>query len=83
MGILPLSKRLIGFLEKHHLRRIFDKQLRLFEQNPRHPSLRTEVLEPKHLHLYSFRVNHKVRAIFVYYGEDIIEIVDINQHYND
>ena len=81
--ILPLSKRQKHYLEKHDLIAIFEKQSALFEQNPRHPSLHTEILEPKHLHIYSFRVTRSVRAMFVYCGNETIEIVDINHHYND
>jgi plasmid maintenance system killer protein len=81
MQILPLSKRLEKYLTAHQLKHQFDKQAKLFRQNPFHPSLNTEILEPRHLKIYSFRINQKYRAIFVYTGSGAIEIVDINNHY--
>ncbi len=83
MVIRPLSKKQKRYLEKQNLVSVFEKQAELFQQNPRHPSLHTKVLEPKHFRLYSFRITHSVRAIFVYRGNDEIEIMDINNHYND
>ncbi|MCK4386586.1 MAG: hypothetical protein KAV41_00660 [Candidatus Pacebacteria bacterium] len=81
MKITPLSKRLTAYLEKHNIQKSFEKQQFLFEQNPCHASLRTEILKPKHLKIYSFRITQKYRAIFVYCGKSTIEIIDINNHY--
>ncbi len=66
MVSLPLSKRLEKYLKTRNIDATFYKQLTLFLGNPFHPSLRTEVLEPKHLHLYSFRVTRAYRAIFIW-----------------
>lgn len=49
--------------------------------NAEHPGLHTEALEPKYLKIYSFRVTKKYRAIFIYRGPDVVEIIDINNHY--
>ncbi|MBU3965712.1 hypothetical protein KKG29_03775 [Patescibacteria group bacterium] len=81
MNILPLSKRLLKYLETHNLAGRFEKQKRIFETNPFHPSLHTEILEPRHLKIYSFRISRQYRAIFIYSGNSEIEIVDINDHY--
>ena len=81
MRALPLHKRLIKYLSKHDLREVFAKQMDLFERNPSHPSLHTEILEPRHLRIYSLRVTRKYRAIFIYTGKQQIEIIDINDHY--
>lgn len=81
MKILPLNKRLFLYLKKRQLQKRFEKQKFLFEKNPFHPSLRAEILEPKHLRLYSFRLTQKYRVIFIYYGNSAIEIIDINDHY--
>jgi plasmid maintenance system killer protein len=81
MRVLPLHKRLIKYLKKHDLQEIFAKQMDLFEENSFHPSLHTEVLEPKHSRIYSFRVTKRYRAIFIYTGKQQIEIIDINDHY--
>ncbi len=82
MEALPLSKRLIAYLEKHQLGKVFQKQFDFFLDNPFHPSLHTESLEPKHLHLYSFRITRSYRAIFIYRSEGLIEIIDVNNHYH-
>ncbi|OGZ33879.1 MAG: hypothetical protein A3I88_01130 [Candidatus Portnoybacteria bacterium RIFCSPLOWO2_12_FULL_39_9] len=81
MKILLLKKRLSVYLKKHRIQKRFEKQKRLFENNPFYPSLRAEILEPKHLKIYSFRITRKYRAIFIYRGNSTIEIIDINDHY--
>ncbi len=81
MTILALSTRLIRYLEKHGLHKQFEKQKAFFENNPFHRSLETEILEPRHLRIYSFRITKKYRAIFIYSGESKIEVIDINNHY--
>lgn len=81
MIIRLLRKDLIDYLHKRALLKRFNKQKELFEKNPLHSSLNTEVLEPKHLKIYSFRITRNWRAIFVYRGNNEIEIVDINNHY--
>ena len=58
----------------------FEKQKRLFEANPFHPSLHTEKLEPKSVGLYSFRIDKKYRAIFRIHG-GMAEIVHMTKHY--
>ena len=81
MHVLPLTKHLLGYLKKHNLHRRFEKQKKLFEINPFYPSLHTEILEPREWRLYSFRITGKYRAIFIYHSEQVIEIIDINNHY--
>lgn len=81
MLVLPINKRLILCLQAHKLRGKFEKQKQLLEANPYHPSLNVELLEPKHLRLFSFRVDRKYRAIFIFVAPNIIEIIDINNHY--
>ena len=80
MKIKPLRNDLKKYLKNHQLIKKFDKQRSLFETDPFHRSLNTEVLQPKRLRLYSFRIDQKYRAIFVIIGGDA-EIVDINKHY--
>ncbi len=81
MKVKPLRKDLQKYLTRHTLTKKFNKQLNIFESNPKHPSLNTERLEPKHLKIYSFRIDRKYRVIFILIGSDIAEIVDINDHY--
>ena len=81
LRVLPLSARLERYVKRHQLSPAWEKQVALFCLNAFHPSLRTELLEPKHLRLYSFRITKSYRAIFVYRGNDEVEIIDINNHY--
>lgn len=81
MRILPLQPRLVVYLRKHGLAGKFEKQKRLLETNLYHPSLSLELLEPKQLRLFSFRVDRKYRAIFIFTTPAIAEIIDINNHY--
>lgn len=81
MKILPLHSEIENYLKKRNLKKKFEKQKKLFEQNPFHPGLETELLEPKKMRIWSFRVNHKYRAIFIFRKKDIIEVIDVNNHY--
>lgn len=77
-----LRKDLQKYLNRHGLNKKFDKQLTLFKENPKHPSLNTERLEPKQLKIYSFRIDRKYRAIFILVNQNEAEIIDINDHYH-
>ena len=80
MIVKPIRDDLIAYVRKRGLKNKFDKQLKLFLENPLYPSLNTELLEPKSLHIYSFRIDRQYRAIFIIV-ENEVEIVDINNHY--
>ncbi|OGE33225.1 hypothetical protein A3C59_01260 [Candidatus Daviesbacteria bacterium RIFCSPHIGHO2_02_FULL_36_13] len=76
MKVKPLNPRLAKYLRNHNLIKKFDKQLTLLLENPKHPSLNTELLEPKHMRVYSFRIDRKYRVNFgIVAGE--IEVFDI------
>lgn len=81
MLVLPLTSELEDYLARRRLSAKFQKQKSLFEQNLSHPGLNVELLEPAHLRLYSFRVDRKYRAIFIFVGSGVVEILDINNHY--
>lgn len=81
MNVKPLRADLVEYLEKHHLTKKFNKQLRLFKENPRYPSLHTEVLKLQHSKLHSFRIDRKYRVIFAATADGKVEIIDINDHY--
>jgi len=66
MQIKDLRDDLADYLYKHNLTVKYEKARRLFENNPFHPSLRVELLEPKHRLIYSFRLDKKYRALFIY-----------------
>ncbi len=81
MKIKELREDLEKYLSKHNLEKKYQKAKRLFEQDPFYPSLNTELLEPKDRLIYSFRLDRKYRAIFIYLDEDIIEIIMFTNHY--
>ena len=81
MKILPLREDLERYLDRHQLRKKWNKQKCLFEQNWRHSSLNAELLEPKHFHIYSFRLDRKYRANFIFVDDSTVEIIDVNLHY--
>lgn len=81
MIILPLHPGVAEYLEKRNLVKKFEKQARLFKVNPFYPSLETELLEPRAMRIWSFRVDRKYRAIFIFRGGDAVEIIDVNNHY--
>jgi Txe/YoeB family toxin of Txe-Axe toxin-antitoxin module len=81
MKILPLHPEIKEYLKKRRLERKFEKQKKLFEKNPFHPGLRTELLEPRKMRIWSFRVDRKYRALFIFREKDAIEIIDVNDHY--
>ena len=82
MEILPLHQELVTYLKRRKLEKKFAKQALLFQNDPFHPGLNFELLEPKHLRLYSFRVDRKYRTILIFLQPNKAEIIDINNHYN-
>ncbi len=81
MNILSPHPEIVEYLQNHKLSKKFEKQTKFLEVNISHPSLNVEVLEPRHLKIFSFRVDKKYRAIFVFIRRDTIEIIDVNNHY--
>lgn len=81
MKILPLDTEIQNYLQERGLEKKFEKQKSFFEKNPFHPSLETELLEPREMRIWSFRVDRKYRAIFIFLSRDIVEIIDVNNHY--
>lgn len=67
-------------IEEFGLRKKWNKARRLFEMNIRHPSLHTELLEPRWRGIYSFRLDKKYRALF-FIIDDKAEIFKITAHY--
>lgn len=81
MNIFPIHKDIGDYLKKHNLEKKFLKQVNLLLTDISYPSLKVELLEPKHLRIWSFRVDNKYRAIFIFRDSNIIEILDVNNHY--
>lgn len=81
MKILSVHSEIEEYLKKRNIKKKFEKQKKLFEKNPFHPSLRTELLEPRKMRIWSFRIDQKYRAIFIFREKDTVEIIDVNDHY--
>lgn len=81
MNILPIDKDITEYLKKHNLEKKFSKQINLMLMDISYPSLEVELLEPKHLKFWSFRIDKKYRAIFIFRDSGTIEILDVNNHY--
>ena len=79
--ILDLRSDIEEYLRTHGLLKKWGKVRQLFEDNPTHPSLNTELLEPKHHAIYSFRIDKKFRAIFIYLAHDCVEVISVTNHY--
>ena len=80
MILLPLIEEQLNYLSKHNLLKKFKKAKELFEINIYHPSLNIEILEPKHLKMYSFRLDKKYRVVFVILDGNA-KVVSITNHY--
>jgi Txe/YoeB family toxin of Txe-Axe toxin-antitoxin module len=81
MLILPIKDKIWDYIYKRQLEDKFKKQLRLLEQNFRHPSLNVEILEPKHLRIYSFRVDSRYRVLFIIHNSQALEVLKVTDHY--
>jgi len=80
MKIKDLNEKLAEYLKTHQLEKKYIKAKNLFENDINHPSLNVEILEPKHLKIYSFRIDKKYRAIFIVL-KDEVEIITFTNHY--
>lgn len=80
-SIVDLRDDIDKYLRKHGLTKKWEKAKKFFENDPSHPSLNTELLEPKHRLIYSFRLDQKYRAIFICMPEDKVEIIAVTKHY--
>lgn len=81
MRIIPLHDEIEEYLEARNLIKKFEKARRLFEQNPFHPGLGTELLEPRRARIWSFRIDRKYRALFIFRGRNKVEILTVTLHY--
>lgn len=81
MKVLPVHAEISEYLRRRKLERKFAKQIKFFERSPFHPSLETELLEPPKMRIWSFRIDRKYRAIFIFRDKDVVEILDVNNHY--
>ena len=57
-----------------------EKQEKLFRQNPFHPSLHTEKLEPKGKQVWSFRVDRSYRVLFRFADRQKVIFLSVGPH---
>lgn len=81
--VLPLRKDLVMVLKKYGLKRKYEKQVSFLKENPKHPSLNLELMEPKSRRLYSIRIDRQYRALLKFLPDkESIEIILITNHYH-
>ena len=57
----------------------FQQKLRLFINNPRHPSLRTKRIQGSD-NLFEFSINMDIRVIWYYEGDNLVVLIDVGHH---
>lgn len=82
MNLDFLTKDQKKYLLNHNLVKKFEKQYQKLIEDPHHPSLNLEILEPKNRGIYSFRLDKKYRVIFIFDLDQSIEILSITNHYH-
>lgn len=81
--ILPLTPKLHAKVIKYNLSKKFAKSVILLSENPYHPGLHTELLEPKSSQLHSFRIDKKFRGIYIIHSDmTTIQVVGVTVHYH-
>lgn len=81
--IMPLEVRFLKKIKRYGLQKKFDKQITLFRKDPFHPSLHTELLEPKAAGIYSLRIDRKYRLLFFFNPDkQAAQILNITVHYH-
>lgn len=80
MEIKVVTPKVYRYLDKHKLLSKWYKKVILFEENMRHPSLHTELLEPREEKIYSFRIDIKYRALFVIHENKAL-VFKVTNHY--
>jgi hypothetical protein len=80
-AIMELRPDIVAFLRKRGLWKKWLKAVKLFETDLSHPSLNTELLEPKHRLIHSFRIDLKHRALFICHPAGKVEIIAVTKHY--
>lgn len=80
MDIEPLRSDLRARLVTFGLMKKWEKAVRLFEVNIKHPSLHVELFEPRWRGIYSFRIDRTYRALF-FIVDERVEVFQITKHY--
>ena len=81
--VLPLNRNIITKAQRLNVAKKLEKCIGLLKSNLEHPGLHVELLEPKSMGIWSFRVDRKIRALFIFRNDKkAIEILTITVHYN-
>ena len=80
MEIKVVTPKVYRYLKAHSLEGKWKKAVFLFELDIRHPSLNTELMEPKEEMIYSFRVDRKYRALFMI-RDNVAYVFRVTNHY--
>lgn len=80
MEIQVVTRKVWTYLRERELEKKWRKACAYFEKDIRHPSLHTELLEPREEMIFSFRVDRKYRALFVI-KEDKALVFRVTNHY--
>jgi len=59
---------------------LIDKQIKLFQSNPKHPSLRVHKLSGKYSNLWSLSITPDVRILYRTLENDVVYITAIGTH---
>jgi len=81
MKVFLLHKDIEKYLATRGLQKKFEKQIALFQANIFHPGLNTELLEPREMKIWSFRIDRKYRVLFIFRDSETIEIIEVTNHY--
>ena len=81
MKTKPIRKDILEYVRGRNLLKKWEKAFALFQKDHRHPSLHTELLQPKWRGIYSFRVDKSYRALFFVDSNGEAEIFQITNHY--
>lgn len=57
-----------------------EKQIKLFESNPKHPSLRTHKLTGNLTNRWSISISRGLRMVYVIIANDIAYFIDLGTH---
>jgi addiction module RelE/StbE family toxin len=78
----PLVQQKILHLHKKDKKLVarIEKQIKLFESNPKHPSLRTHKLTGNLANRWSISISRGLRMVYLMLDEDIAYFVDLGTH---
>lgn len=62
------------------IQRKFERQEAAFRNNPFHPSLHTEKLEPRGRQVWSFRIDRRYRVLFRFVDRNTVLLLSVGHH---